>query len=150
MNRSKFVNLLLFLSNNIHIILIVVVSLFVIFPFVFLTQYNVPGASDDLLHVWFNAFFMQLSGRFFLESWFGKTFPILLFVGLFFAIFSLFQSHQKQTSKNMLYSLVLLAFFLAKTPDIHQFFWFSGSTVYVIPAIFYFRFISLQIKHLNK
>ncbi|MDD2634990.1 MAG: DUF6056 family protein [Bacteroidales bacterium] len=168
LNKSKLFN---YISENIYSIILVFFCLFVIFPFVFLTQYNVPGASDDLLHGWFkadksyfdgiwswysggyngrfaNAFFMQIPGRFFLNVWFGKVFPLFLVSTLLLSIFFLFQAYSKKSSvrNNLFFSTILISFYLAITPDIHQFYWFSGATVYVLPAIFYFFFLGMQIR----
>lgn len=163
-----------YLKKNIYQIIIIVISLFVIFPFVYITQYNIPGASDDILHGWLkadmsyfegiwswystgyngrfaNAFFMQIPGRIFLEPWFGKSFPLVLFACLYFSFFYLLKAYNGLKNRtNFFYATVLLAFLLSQTPDTHQFYWFSGSSVYILPAIFYFIFIALQIKGTKK
>lgn len=170
-NYFKKNKLFSYVNENIYSIIVVLLCLFAIFPFVFLAQYNVPGASDDLLHGWFkadmkyfegiwswysggcngrfaNAFIMQVPGRFFLNVGFGKVFPLFLMSILFYSIFYLFQVYNKKSNikKSLFYSLILISFYLAITPDIHQFYWFSGATVYVLPAVFYFFFLGMQIK----
>jgi len=159
------------INANAYSIIIIILCLFVIFPFVFLAQYNIPGASDDLFHGWFkidksyfegiwswysdgyngrfaNAFFMLLPDRFFLKPGFGKVFPLFLMSMLFVSIFYLIKAYNRKsnTRKNLFFTTVLFSFYLAITPDIHQFYWYSGATVYVVPAVFYFFYLGLQLK----
>lgn len=162
-------------EGNILFYLIILLCLFAIFPFIYLIQYNIPGASDDMAHgflfidksyfdgiyTWYtkgyngrfaNAFFMQLPGRPFLNTGFGKVFPFFTFTCFFASIFYLLNSINGKINwkNNLFFSLLIFTYFLAFTPSVQQFYWYSGTTVYILPAIFYFVLLSLLIKNFNK
>ena len=118
-------------------LLICLVSVVLIAPFLYISQYNVPGASDDFFHgfylleeggyfsgVWewyssgynsrySNALFMQVPGRPFLSFGFGAVFPVISFSFLFVSIYS-FVKAILPTKKNIevvVFSLVIFTFF---------------------------------------
>ncbi|MDR2009185.1 MAG: DUF6056 family protein [Bacteroidales bacterium] len=160
--------------NTTLTVLIILCSLSIIFPFIYLSFLNVPGAEDDLFHGFFyedksffdgifywyqsgyngryaNAVFMQLPGRPFMEIWFARTFPIVMICGIFCGILYLFDAvNRKDWKNNIIYSLLILAFFVAYVPDIHLFHWYSGATVYIVPAVFYLFLLGNFIKYFNK
>jgi len=162
-------------EGNFLLLIIIILCLFAIFPFLYLIQYNITGASDDLAHgfylidksyidgilTWYNngyngryanAVIMQIPERPFLNLNFGKVFPAVLLLFMSTSLFYLLNSVNGKINwkNNLLYTLLILTFFLSFTPSIHQFFWFSGATVYIFPTICYFFLLGLLIGHFNK
>ncbi|MFW5804973.1 MAG: DUF6056 family protein [Bacteroidales bacterium] len=167
-----------YLTNNkilLFDIILVLLSLFAIIPFIYLARYNVPGASDDLFHgfyfidksyfegitSWYksgyngryaNAIFMQIPGRPFLNFGFGKVFPVITFLLFFLSLTYLLRMLTKHLSwrRTLLYVTMAFTFYLAYCPKINQFYWYSGLTVYVLPAIFYFLLLGILIRRFNE
>jgi hypothetical protein len=137
-------------------------------------RFNLPGVCDDLFHAfnhidksywdgiyyWYingyngrfaNAFFMLWPGRPFMSEMFTKIFPAVMMFLIYAGIVYLFRSvNPKKWWDNLLYSLILLSFFYAYVPDIHQFYWYSGATVYIFPLIFYLFLLGIFIRYFNK
>ncbi len=156
-------------------VLILVVSWTSILPVLVYAKYNVPGPSDDFFHgfymldksywegvfYWYktgyngrfaNAIFMQLPGRPFLNPKFGRIYPIVNFILFFIAQSYLIRVLTKRQSllSSLAISSVFFTIIVGYTPRITQFYWFSGMTVYIIPALFYFVLLGTLIKHFNK
>jgi hypothetical protein len=163
-----------YVNGNIFYFIIIAICLYAIFPFVYLIQYNLPGASDDVLHsfylkdksyfngimTWYktgyngrfaNAVLMQLPERPFMNIWFARSFPLLLILSLTISIYYFITSFKtKDTKNNLLFSLLTMTFFMSYTPSIHQFYWYSGSSVYIVPTILYFFLLGILIRYFNK
>lgn len=164
------------INENIIIkILLLLLILCVLIPSLYISIYNTPGASDDVFHGFFqleksyfsgiyywykdgyngrfsNSFFMQLPGRPFMNLGFAKVFPIVSFILLFVAIFYWIKGFSKELSfqKLALFSGMLLVYFISYTPNIQQFYWYSGYTVYVLPGIFYFFMLGFLLRFFNQ
>ncbi|MFP4664226.1 MAG: DUF6056 family protein [Bacteroidales bacterium] len=163
---------------NIEVFFDVIIILFciiAIIPAFQLAQYNIYGASDDFFHGFFlrdkpyweavkywynsgyngrfaNSLIMQIPGRPFLTPGFSRLFPIISFILLFLSqtIFLRSVSKSFSWSRTLMFSTLLFTFFIAHNPHIRQFYWFSGFSVYVMPAIFYFLSLYIFINRLNK
>lgn len=167
-------NFMCLYKNTIVLSCIVFFCLLAIFPFLLLCQYNVPGASDDLWHAmnmthrsyfdaiwrWYyldgyngryaNAFFMLIPGRIFMKPWFGVMFPIFVFVSLYASLWYMLRAVLPKESKiAWIVSFVLLAYMVSVAPHVIQFYWYSGATVYVIPAILYFLLLGMLIRYFD-
>jgi hypothetical protein len=155
--------------------LLIIALIFAIIPFIFLIRYNLPGASDDMLNAsylnqmpyfesvleWYNSGFngryanaviMQLPGKPFMNTWFAQTIPYFIFSLLFVSLLFLVRSFKKQISfkKSILISLLTFTFFIEYNPSIHEFYWFSGTSVYIIPAIIYIFLLGTLFRSFNK
>jgi len=175
LNKINFMNSYSKVERFILIIITISLSLLIILPFIYIAQYNVPGASDDLFHgfnkidksyidgiyYWYkngyngrfaNAIFMLIPGRPFLELWFGKFFPMFIFFSFFSSILYFIKSIFNKIKKYELfiYSLIFMLFNIAFIPDIKQFYWYSGMTVYVIPGILYLFLLGFLFRNYNK
>ncbi len=156
------------LSDNIIVIFLLSLVLFVIVPLVIISYYNVPGASDDVFHAvfqvkknyfegvykWYlkgyngryaNAFFMQIPGRIFMYKSFAKIFPVVVMISMYIATYFLFSQYTTRSKKTLLWSVLFTTYVLAYMPDLEQVYWYSGITVYVLPLIFFMFLLGFYI-----
>ena len=160
-------------KENVYGILSLLLCGGALLPFILLSQYNVPGASDDLFHAFFmntknyfsgiwhwyvdgyngrfaNAFFMQIPGRIFMFPLFGKIFPLVILIGLFFAIRFLINSiFIERPFIIKVLPVVLLTYIVLFIPSVEQLYWYSGATVYTVPTILYIFLVGLFIRHFD-
>ncbi len=157
------------LYDNIIVIFLFSIVLLGLIPFLLISYYNVPGASDDIMHAvfqldknylkgvydWYadgyngryaNAVIMQMPGRVFMYKSFAKIFPVVEIIAIYMALYYLFSQYTKGGKKTLLWSVLFGTYILAYIPDIQQVYWFSGATVYVFPIIFFLVFLGLHIK----
>lgn len=162
-------------NGNLLYALIICLLLFSIFPFIYLIQYNLPGASDDMLnsHVfkefsyfdaiseWYktgyngryaNSALLLLPGRPYMNVWFARTIPHLSFLCLLLSAYFLVRSIFKNINikNSILITLTFVSFYICFIPSIREFYWFSGSSVYILPAILYLLMLGLLISFFNK
>ncbi|MDR2963302.1 MAG: DUF6056 family protein [Bacteroidales bacterium] len=151
---------------------IVITSIIILLPFVIISLYNIPGASDDMHHSFFNsnvnylhgiwnwyssgyngrfanALFMLFPGRPFMNIYFAKIFPISIIVFLIASAYYFFNALSSNKIENLIFSTILVTFFYLFAPSIVQFYWFSGATVYTIPLIFYLLLLGLYVRYFN-
>lgn len=149
-----------------------ILGVIILLPFIVISFYNVPGASDDMHHSFFysqrsylsgiwdwyfdgyngrfaNSLFMLFPGRPFMNVYFYKIFPIAIIVFLLASSYYFFNALNKNKVENLVFSLVLVGFFFLFSPAIVQFYWYSGATVYTIPLIFYFLLLGLFFRYFN-
>jgi len=149
-----------------------ILGIIILFPFIIISFYNLPGASDDMHHSFFythhnyiagiwhwyfdgyngrfaNPLFMLFPGRPFMNIYFSKIFPVAIVTFLLASAHYFFNAFNKNKVENFVFSLVLISFFYLFSPDIRQFYWYSGATVYTIPLIFYFLLLGLFFRHFN-
>lgn len=160
-------------KENVYGILSLLLCGGALLPFILLSQYNVPGASDDLFHAFFmnnrnyfsgiwhwyvdgyngrfaNAFFMQIPGRIFMYPLFGKIFPLVIFTGLYFSLRFLINSIFTEKSFGIkIVPTILLTYIVLFIPSVEQFYWYSGATVYTIPAVLYIFLIGMLLRHFD-
>ncbi len=167
-----------YISNHKETLLLIAIlgiCLCGIMPFLLLCQYNVPGASDDMFHAinmtnrsyfnaiwhWYfvdgyngrfaNAFFMLVPGRFFMKSWFGVVFPLVVFAALYLSLRYLVRSFSSVSEKlTWVLPAIFFAFIVSYVPSVKQFYWYSGATVYTVPAVLYFFLLGILIRHFNE
>lgn len=158
-------------KESIFVIFALILCFIGLLPFILLSQYNVPGASDDLFHAFFmdtrnyfsgvwhwyvdgyngrfaNAFFMQIPGRIFMYPLFGKIFPLVILIGFYCSLRFLVNSFFSQkTIFIKILPIILLSYIVLFIPSVEQLYWYSGATVYTIPAILYIFLIGLLVRH---
>lgn len=160
-------------KENIYVIISMLLCCIGLLPFILLSQYNVPGASDDLFHAFFmntrnyfsgvwhwyidgyngryaNAFFMQIPGRIFMYPLFGKIFPLFILTGLYCSLRFLVSSCL--TTKSYIQKtlpIILLTYIVLYIPSVEQLYWYSGATVYTIPTILYIFLLGILIRHFD-
>ena len=148
-------------KKAILIILLIASLVIILTPFFVISNYNQPSGDD---YDWLQGirsrgfaeqtswYYQQWTGRYALTSyyiflnpliysdgwWAYQLFPIILMILLALAIFLLLKSlfRNFQNYKLILFSLIILAFYLATLPSVSQgLYWFSSSSNYLLASI---------------